>query len=248
MSLFNWFSGKSAQAHSNGAGSTGGHARPPTPAVPATRPVSEPVERSSDDRKVKRHARREQLYAAVRDTMTQSGVLSSSYKFKVLSLDQMGNQFLVMMDIDQAVNDENGNLAQIEGKIIQSAKLRFEILVSSVYWRVAAVGLAPRHKLANPELPQPAQTPLTAAKPAPVPVPHQSMASRYEPIQNEEVQAFKQALASASAGGSSTSRRSTPRSKSAAPSYTLLTGFEDTEMPESYAAPVLSNTQYGDLR
>jgi len=182
--------------------------------------------------------------------MTQSGVLSSSYKFKVLSLDQMGNQFLVMMDIDQAVNDENGNLAQIECKIIQSAKLRFEILVSSVYWRVAAVGLAPRHKLANPELPQLAQTPPTAAKPVPVPVPvpHQSTASRYEPIQNDEVQAFKQALAFASAGGSSTSRRSTPRSKSAAPSYMLLTGFEDTEMPESYAAPVLSNTQYGDLR
>jgi hypothetical protein len=29
-------------------------------------------------------------------------------------------------------------------------------------------------------------------------------------------------------------------------SYTLLTGFEDTEMPESNS-PALSSTQYGDL-
>jgi hypothetical protein len=27
----------------------------------------------------------------------------------------------------------------------------------------------------------------------------------------------------------------------------LLTGFEDTEMPESTSTPVLSATQYGDL-
>jgi hypothetical protein len=31
-------------------------------------------------------------------------------------------------------------------------------------------------------------------------------------------------------------------------SYTLITGFEDTEMPESSAAPALSATQYGELR
>jgi len=31
-------------------------------------------------------------------------------------------------------------------------------------------------------------------------------------------------------------------------SYTLLTGFEDTEMPEMpVSAPALSATQYGDL-
>jgi hypothetical protein len=30
-------------------------------------------------------------------------------------------------------------------------------------------------------------------------------------------------------------------------SYTLLTGFEDTEMAESASSPALSSTQYGDL-
>ena len=37
------------------------------------------------------------------------------------------------------------------------------------------------------------------------------------------------------------------KNRSPLQSYTLLTGFEDTEMPESAAVPALSATQYGDL-
>ena len=44
-------------------------------------------------------ARRELLYAVVRDAMTRAGVLSAGYKFKVLSLDARGRQFLVMVDL-----------------------------------------------------------------------------------------------------------------------------------------------------
>ena len=33
------------------------------------------------ERKVKRHARREQLYGAIRESMTRAGMLSASYKF-----------------------------------------------------------------------------------------------------------------------------------------------------------------------
>ena len=44
-------------------------------------------------------ARRELLYAVVREAMVRAGVLSSSYKFKVLSLDPRGRQFLVMVDL-----------------------------------------------------------------------------------------------------------------------------------------------------
>ena len=37
-----------------------------------------------DNTKLKRHTAREQLYVAIREAMTRAGVLSASYKFKVL--------------------------------------------------------------------------------------------------------------------------------------------------------------------
>ena len=48
------------------------------------------------NRKHERMMRRELLYAVVRESMVRAGVLSSSYKFKVLSLDPRGQQFLVI--------------------------------------------------------------------------------------------------------------------------------------------------------
>ena len=48
------------------------------------------------NRKHERLERRELLYAVVREAMIQGRVLSSSYKFKVLSLDARGRQYLMM--------------------------------------------------------------------------------------------------------------------------------------------------------
>src|SRR5690606_40326900 len=48
----------------------------------------------SAPRNDERMQRREQLYAVVRDVMVRAGVLSAGYKFKVLSLDPRGAQFL----------------------------------------------------------------------------------------------------------------------------------------------------------
>lgn len=248
MSLFNWFSGRLSPTKKGDDGEVSGRdsrgrslpdsTRPQHSSPP--RPAADPTNRS-EERKLKRHARREQLYVAVRESMTHSGVLSASYKFKVLSLDQRGDQFLVMMDVDQSFGYQADKLAEIENKIIQTAKARFEILVTSLYWRIDTHGVVGRPKVTASE---PGQT---AALSAVEPPRHAAKkpASRYDPILDDEVAAFKQALAVASAKPVATDGagkiRSGPRS------YTLLTGFEDTEMPESSAAPVLSNTQYGDL-
>ena len=64
--------------------------------------------------------------------------------------------------------------------------------------------------------------------------------------------AFKQALQAASAqgpaaGSESNVKKDGVKVKSGPRSYALLTGFEDTEMPESASSPALSSTQYGDL-
>ncbi len=206
-------------------------------------------------RKARRHARREQLYVAVREAMTRAGVLAASYKFKVLSLDQRGDQFLVMMEVANALHRQSDRLGEIEAFIIHTAMARFEMVVTAVYWRsdarTAAVmdgaARAPLQTSAPTSAPVPL-APLTGAisRPAPLDMPVRKPASRYEPIQEDEVTAFKRALASASAAAPAAGDAS-GKIRTGLHSYTLLTGFEDTEMPESAAVPALSATQYGDL-
>src|SRR5688572_11612019 len=74
------------------------------------------------NRKSERMARRELLYAVVREAMTRAGVLSASYKFKVLSLDARGRQFLVMVDLARNYGGETARLAEIEALVAQGAK------------------------------------------------------------------------------------------------------------------------------
>ena len=266
MSFFNWFSGKStpsavapgkdsglmARETQNRSSPIRDKAAAKPPALPPDRPAVDSGNRSGE-RKLKRHVRREQLYQAVREAFTHAGVLSATYRFKVLSLDQAGDEFMVMIDVEQSFDHRAAKLADIESKIVQIAKTHHEIRVTSVYWRVsmtAAVAsdkalVAKQLQAAAAQYPQHPEVTNVAVKKAPP--------LRYEPIQDDEVAAFKQALgaASASAVAASASRpaptdaagkaRNSPRS------YALLTGFEDTEMSESATTPVLSATQYGDL-
>ena len=237
------------------------------------------------NRKNERMARRELLYGVVRESMTRVGVLSSSYKFKVLSLDPRGRQFLVMIDLASKFGGETHRLAEIEAMVAQSAKSRFDILVTAVYWRLnehVAVGMPGSRSQpmqGTPSRPAPLESgpaalnsgpapldsgpaPLAAA-PVSKPVPLQPAAAqattRFEPLHPDEVNAFKRALASGVSGSEAIAAASgapgaAARTFEGAPkhgpqSYTLLTGFEDTEMAETDPPPgALSTTQYGDLR
>ncbi|MEO8024452.1 hypothetical protein [Polaromonas sp.] len=287
MSLFSWFSGKSSQDEglsvqpqldSDSVGlSRVERTRPVAgarPKVSAPMPLNNPSEQSGQ--KTQRHAKRELLYAAVREAMIRAGVLSASYKFKVLSLDPRGEQFMVMMDLAQEFGGQTERLAEIEVLIAQSAKSRYNIRVTAVYWRMnelVSVG-QPRPSAhaavasPRPNTETPKAAPVVSAGPVqvaaavvaevataePVAVaPLAPLPKRYEPIQADEVTAFKQALAAASASGmprpaKGTSDKDDKDDRSGSRSYTLLTGFEDTEMPETpMTVPALSATQYGDL-
>lgn len=250
MSFLHWFSSKpqakpsaSAEEHKRAAAAR----EKSPPSIPGRLPV-EPVV-PGDGAKLKRHARREQLYTAIRESMTRSGVLSASYKFKVLSLDQRGNEFLVMMDLAKAFGRPTEQLGEIETLIIQNARARYEITVPAVYWRIDETAVVVKPKPIAQDAPQSAAVPaadVAAAKPA------KPAAPRYEPIQADEVAAFKQALQAASAQGPAaaapeSNAKDGVKVKSGPRSYALLTGFEDTEMPESSSSPALSSTQYGDL-
>lgn len=213
--------------------------------APASKPNLSP-EAQLVDRKVKRHARREQLYVAIRECMTRAGVLSASYKFKVLSLDQRGDQFMVMMDVAPGLGGQAEKLTEIETLLISTAKSLFSIYVTSVYWRTDnrpaaanAVNFGVSQPAALESQPMPLEAAKTTAK--------QPGAQRFDPIHDDEMAAFKQALVAASAQKPATPD-GTGKNRSGLRSFTLITGFEDTEMPESSAAPALSATQYGELR
>jgi hypothetical protein len=232
-----------------------------------TRPVRRgsreiPVDNAQPaNRKHERMARRELLYGVVREAMVRAGVLSSAYKFKVLSLDGRGRQFLVMIDLSSDCGVQASQLAEIEAMIAQSAKLRHDILVSAAYWRMSehvAVG--------DPKGPPAQREPLADSQPAvlesnPMPLePKPVTRSRFEPIGADEVTAFKQAIAAGVQNPAATAAAAAGVAHGAKAvafdgsthhgpqSYTLITGFEDTEIAdEARAAQVLSGTQYGEL-
>ncbi len=88
-----------------------------------------------EQRRTERNAKRELLFQVVRESMVRVGVLSSAFKFKVLSLDQRGRSFLVMIELSAEFSGEVEKLAEIESMIAQTAKHRFDVIVQAVYWR-----------------------------------------------------------------------------------------------------------------
>ena len=254
MSLFNWFGKNKGAIKNDSPGNAQSHSSSePRQHHDKVSPVAiksdTPATTQLLDRKLQRHARREQLYVAIRECMTRAGVLSASYKFKVLSLDQRGDQFLVMMDVAPGLGSQADKLCDIEMLLVSTAKSLFSIYVTAVYWRSdntpvgvqavnavnfgvkqpAALGTQPAHPEAErPHVKQPGLPP-------------------YDPIHDDEMAAFKRALAAASAHHSLTPD-GTAKSRRGLRSSTLVTGFEDTEMTDSPATPALSTTQYGELR
>ena len=307
MSLFSWFSRKPAPPKPRPLAEPSGllNADATVPLTPGrqSKPLVEPLPpEHAANRKNERMERRELLYTVVRDAMVRAGVLSASYKFKVLSLDQRGRQFLVMMDLAREYGGETVRLSEIEALIAQTAKTRHDILVTAVYWRIndhVAVGIpqkgvalqgaslqaattlprrpapvfapapapvaaptrpaAPLPAAAATPAPVPVRTPLVppVAAPAPAPVPATPAAAtrpapRFDPIEADEVAAFKRALASAAGGaavaGAAAAKPGVPVRSGPILPPAQPTGFEDTEMPGADGpSPDLSSTQYGEL-
>ena len=249
MFSFELFFGKRLAPESGGAGRPIDNRIEPGAVVTPARQAAGGLQPGADERRTRRHARREQLYVAVREAMTRSGVLAASYRFKVLSLDQLGNEFLVMVDLSVDFEDITHQPGAMEALIVQNAKARFAITVPTVYWRMdPAPALTPgKPRPASEPEKLPVQAPVAEA-PAPLPARAVRAAIRHDPLEADEVAAFRLALLAASAKAPVNSPETAPRARRGVSSYTLLTGFEDTELPESAVSPALSRTQYGELR
>lgn len=207
---------------------------------------SRPPDSQSGQRKSERLERRELVYEVVRDAMLRAGVLAASYKFKVLSLDARGIQYVIMMDLSERLAGDTVRLAEIEALIAQSAKIRHDILVTAVYWRInqpVTSGLSSHPSShvtpsGNPAVPSRPARPATASTVAAGP--------RYEPLQQDEIAAFKKALASAAPPAQAAAAGQVVKSRRRNPAP--VEHFQDTNMvdPNERASP-LSATQYGDL-
>ena len=209
------------------------------PVIPADKLHVKPALPAADsmaNRKIERHERREFLYSAVRDAMIRVGVLAANYKFKVLSLDVHGLQYLVMMDLSGQTAGDANRLTEIEGEIARTAKSRHDITVTAVYWRVneqITAGLSPQHPIHPPaKEPQPFEKVMLQTKSAPA----------YEPLQEDEVAAFKQALAKVASAATPSAPGHLVTSKRRNPAPPVE--FQDTKI---LPASPLSMTQYGDL-
>ncbi len=84
--------------------------------------------------------RREMLYEAITITMQAHGILSASYRFRVVRNDRRGHMYSVMMDLStDFMHNREGRPAQLVAlgaAIGKNAAARYGILVAGVYWRV----------------------------------------------------------------------------------------------------------------
>ncbi len=266
MSIFGWF--KSAAKPNNDPVAFARDARFNDPKDAAVRAA----EASAAERRKDERARlRELLFKAVRESMVRVGVLSSSFKFKVLATDPRGKKFIVMMDLSRDFGGEVSQLAEIEKLICQSAKAHYNIVVSAVYWRAEDVTSSRQIGTASDGETDKATGPVaTTATPVVATGPNAPIANPgtqrrgYEPVLADEISALKQALA---AGAATTVNAGQPAA--AGQTARVLTGYEtteiieselpdtrlpDTEIPETELLddeppyPALSPTQYGELR
>jgi hypothetical protein len=237
MSLFGWLAIRPLKSRSSCvkiSGSRTGESTGPSGSL-GSRPTHHSAGQTdgAPGRKSERQVHREQLYGVVRSAMLKAGVLQSSYKFKVLSLDSSGRQFLVMMEMSWLHSDEAHRLVEIENSIAQQARNQHGILVSAVYWRMNEyVSAGPHRALCAQGGPARPVAPTTPPK-----------GVGFPPLKAEEVAAFKRAIASVAK----------PQALSA-PGQIIHSGRHNPT-PEIRFGPTdvndrpspLSATQYGDL-
>lgn len=252
MSILDWLSSKKpAKTAAAPESSSLGHLDATAPLRPSDRLrvklAPAPIGHAANH-KTERLAHRELIYRVVRDAMIRAGVLAASYKFKVLSLDARGQQYLIMLDLFSPSAGDTARLAEIEAMMAQMAKKRHDMTVTAVYWRVSeqvTAGLPRSQSVPSPQPPRKGPELQASHRPA-TPVTLDKQAPQYEPLQHDEVAAFKRARA-----------RAAPAAALAAPGQIVTSGrrnpappveFEDTQMAHSdERASPLSMTQYGDL-
>ena len=187
-----------------------------------------------------RAGRREQLFALVRENMIRMGVLSSHYKFKVLTLDPAGEQFIVMVDWQPgALGADPVFEKQFEAGLQHLLVERQQgFKVKAVYWR----GHVDSGAAVSPTAPRATRSTPTATPAAPAALHHE------EQVSEDELKALQAALRQA--GASPQTAAPAARRATQAPAWQDQPDFEptiNTEGQQGTEFGSLSETQYGKL-
>lgn len=128
--------------------------------------------------------RRDMLYEAIKVTMQAHGILSASYRFRVVRNDRRGHMYSVLMDLSTDFMHKRegrpGQLVALGAAIGKNAVARYGILVSSVYWRV-------NEQMPGFEVSQPEAEPDADATVSDPPSPHR----RHARAREEDLAAFE---------------------------------------------------------
>jgi hypothetical protein len=167
------------------------------------------------------------LFEVVRECMIASGVLSSAYKFKVLSADATHQQFMVLFDLSHELHTDTHRLSDMEQLIRVTAQRRYELQIKACFWRIEP---APTH---------PSTLPASQTTPTPTPEPAAEDTRAQAKAQLAELFANSPDLADARPSEFAATEFSPDATaqQGKTTSYVLLTGYEDTELAQSQFKP-----------
>lgn len=129
--------------------------------------------------------RREMVFEAMREVLVNHGLPPLSYKLNVARLDSRGHRYAVMVDLVSQlagrVVDSPGEWQIMEVQAAQTASERYRVKISNVYWRLESQGFAVAH---HPEL---SAARFVESVPAPVPMAptHAQSTAAYKPVQGQ---------------------------------------------------------------
>lgn len=115
--------------------------------------------------------RRDVLYEAIKVTMQAHGILSASYRFRVVRGDKRGHQYMVMIDLStDFLHNREGQpaaLSALGSALAKTAAARCGVLVTGVYWQV-------NEEIRGFEASRPGVAPVAATAAAAAPSPRKS--------------------------------------------------------------------------
>ncbi len=150
--------------------------------------------------------RREMLYQSIRETFLDIEVIGSMYKFKVMPVDVRHHRFIAMIDVAKSFvtrhDHRTKSFAAIEKILRSNTYKRFGVLIEGTYWRVSEsedrfeqyARAADADRIHNTGNPARARGPVVTALPDPGTSEVQLARHAYQPVSQDEAQAFMDAL------------------------------------------------------
>lgn len=121
---------------------------------------SKSITASDDTSKTHRY----QLSAVIRETLHTNGMSSTSCKFKLITVGSSGYEFIALIETVEELGERIMKLQSLGGTIISDSRIRFGIVVKSVFWNMSGDAVPVKAAgIKNLPLPKPEPEPFLTA-------------------------------------------------------------------------------------